>query len=408
MESNITLWQFLLELLLSNQYNHIITWTNNDGEFKLLIAEEVARLWGMRKNKTNMNYDKLSRALRYYYDKNIIRKVLGQKFVYRFVSFPEIVHMENKVPFHVKMERFTNSSPRPPPSAFHATDLRIKPEHASTESLSSLPSHVDENSNLSVLRSSNGLEHSKRTFNVSVIKTEKPNLEDVPLKLTCKNSPNPKNKEPENSSDRSATSSPLQLTSTWQPEDDLPPPPKLLRLDQCHSPPPETPTVPNVRSVTCTGPSLNTYTTTTSTVSKPKPKPLDIATVCSTANAPVISPRMISSASGTFSYPSLQTPIVTLAHSPVYIPGSQNKTPLLATPMHFWNSMSPLAAISPRFSSSSTPSTPTFFQFPSFGSGMLSPHPFYNPPFSPNLEKPQTLSPTNLSSPSKQFSILQS
>ncbi|KAL1415480.1 hypothetical protein MTO96_006821 [Rhipicephalus appendiculatus] len=51
-----------------------------------------------------MNYDKLSRALRYYYDKNIIKKVLGQKFVYRFVSFPEIVKTENKIPFHVKME----------------------------------------------------------------------------------------------------------------------------------------------------------------------------------------------------------------------------------------------------------------------------------------------------------------
>nr|CAD7588717.1 unnamed protein product [Timema genevievae] len=104
METNITLWQFLLELLISNQYNNIITWTNNDGEFKLVNAEEVARLWGLRKNKTNMNYDKLSRALRYYYDKNIIKKVLGQKFVYRFVSFPEIVKMESKIPFRVKME----------------------------------------------------------------------------------------------------------------------------------------------------------------------------------------------------------------------------------------------------------------------------------------------------------------
>lgn len=46
-----------------------ICWTSNDGEFKLLKAEEVAKLWGLRKNKTNMNYDKLSRALRYYYDK---------------------------------------------------------------------------------------------------------------------------------------------------------------------------------------------------------------------------------------------------------------------------------------------------------------------------------------------------
>ncbi|XP_022253679.1 ETS domain-containing protein Elk-4-like isoform X2 [Limulus polyphemus] len=113
METNITLWQFLLELLLSNHYNHIITWTNNDGEFKLVNAEEVARLWGLRKNKHNMNYDKLSRALRYYYDKNIIKKVLGQKFVYRFVSFPEIIKTENKIPFHVKMESINKAGDIP-------------------------------------------------------------------------------------------------------------------------------------------------------------------------------------------------------------------------------------------------------------------------------------------------------
>uniref|UniRef100_A0A2P2I9H9 Flocculation protein FLO11-like n=1 Tax=Hirondellea gigas TaxID=1518452 RepID=A0A2P2I9H9_9CRUS len=88
MISNITLWQFLLELLNSGQHHHLITWTSVEGEFKLVNSEEVARLWGLRKNKTNMNYDKLSRALRYYYDKNIIKKVLGQKFVYRFVSYP--------------------------------------------------------------------------------------------------------------------------------------------------------------------------------------------------------------------------------------------------------------------------------------------------------------------------------
>lgn len=51
----------------------------------MLDAEAVARLWGVRKGKHQMNYDKLSRALRYYYDKNIIKKVNGQKFVYRFV-----------------------------------------------------------------------------------------------------------------------------------------------------------------------------------------------------------------------------------------------------------------------------------------------------------------------------------
>lgn len=97
MESAITLWQFLLQLLLDQKHEHLIRWTSNDGEFKLLKAEEVAKLWGLRKNKTNMNYDKLSRALRYYYDKNIIKKVIGQKFVYKFVSFPEILKMDPHV-----------------------------------------------------------------------------------------------------------------------------------------------------------------------------------------------------------------------------------------------------------------------------------------------------------------------
>ncbi|ELW47736.1 ETS domain-containing protein Elk-4 [Tupaia chinensis] len=94
MDSAITLWQFLLQLLQEPQNKHMICWTSNDGEFKLLQAEEVARLWGIRKNKPNMNYDKLSRALRYYYVKNIIKKVNGQKFVYKFVSYPEILNMD--------------------------------------------------------------------------------------------------------------------------------------------------------------------------------------------------------------------------------------------------------------------------------------------------------------------------
>ncbi|XP_056293549.1 ETS domain-containing protein Elk-4 isoform X2 [Pseudoliparis swirei] len=94
MDNSVTLWQFLLQLLLDSDNDQLICWTNEEGEFKLLQAEEVARLWGARKNKPNMNYDKLSRALRYYYDKNIIKKVSGQKFVYRFVSYPDILKGE--------------------------------------------------------------------------------------------------------------------------------------------------------------------------------------------------------------------------------------------------------------------------------------------------------------------------
>jgi hypothetical protein len=109
-ESNITLWQFLLELLLSKSHTHIIDWTENEGEFKLLDAEEVARLWGERKNKPHMNYDKLSRALRYYYDKNIMKKVNGKKFVYQFLAIPDVSKTECTIPFLKKMEAMSEGT----------------------------------------------------------------------------------------------------------------------------------------------------------------------------------------------------------------------------------------------------------------------------------------------------------
>ncbi|THD25914.1 ETS domain-containing protein Elk-1 [Fasciola hepatica] len=88
----LTLWQFLLELLLSNRYRKLIRWTNKKGEFILLQAEAVAKLWGLYKDRNHrMNYDKLSRALRYYYEKNIIRKVHGHKFVYQFMGLRNLI-----------------------------------------------------------------------------------------------------------------------------------------------------------------------------------------------------------------------------------------------------------------------------------------------------------------------------
>lgn len=52
---------------------------------KCYLCSQVARRWGKRKNKPKMNYEKLSRGLRYYYDKNIIHKTSGKRYVYRFV-----------------------------------------------------------------------------------------------------------------------------------------------------------------------------------------------------------------------------------------------------------------------------------------------------------------------------------
>ncbi|XP_014889666.1 protein FEV isoform X1 [Poecilia latipinna] len=80
----IQLWQFLLELLSDSTNVSCIAWEGTNGEFKLIDPDEVARRWGERKSKPNMNYDKLSRALRYYYDKNIMTKVHGKRYAYKF------------------------------------------------------------------------------------------------------------------------------------------------------------------------------------------------------------------------------------------------------------------------------------------------------------------------------------
>ncbi|CAL8288707.1 unnamed protein product [Merluccius merluccius] len=81
----IQLWQFLLQLLLDSTYSGFITWTGDGWEFKMSDPSEVAKRWGQCKNKPKMNYEKLSRGLRYYYHKNIIHKTAGKRYVYRFV-----------------------------------------------------------------------------------------------------------------------------------------------------------------------------------------------------------------------------------------------------------------------------------------------------------------------------------
>lgn len=80
----IQLWQFLLDLLLSPDKRHMIDWTGKGYEFRILQPEEIAKLWGARKNKPRMNYDKLSRGLRYYYSKGIMDKVQGKKLTFKY------------------------------------------------------------------------------------------------------------------------------------------------------------------------------------------------------------------------------------------------------------------------------------------------------------------------------------
>ncbi len=85
--SNIHLWQFVKELL--NQphlYQSCILWVDRErGIFKIVDSNRVASLWGKRKNRPAMNYDKLSRSLRQYYKKGIMKKTeRTQRLVYQF------------------------------------------------------------------------------------------------------------------------------------------------------------------------------------------------------------------------------------------------------------------------------------------------------------------------------------
>ncbi|XP_018407590.1 PREDICTED: uncharacterized protein LOC108783512 [Cyphomyrmex costatus] len=86
---SLQLWQFLVALLDDPANAPCIAWTGRGMEFKLIEPEEVARRWGVQKNRPAMNYDKLSRSLRYYYEKGIMQKVAGERYVYKFVCDPE-------------------------------------------------------------------------------------------------------------------------------------------------------------------------------------------------------------------------------------------------------------------------------------------------------------------------------
>ncbi|KAH3702879.1 ETS translocation variant 1-like [Dreissena polymorpha] len=86
---SLQLWQFLVTLLDDPSNASFIAWTGRGLEFKLIEPEEVARRWGIQKNRPAMNYDKLSRSLRYYYEKGIMQKVAGERYVYKFVCDPE-------------------------------------------------------------------------------------------------------------------------------------------------------------------------------------------------------------------------------------------------------------------------------------------------------------------------------
>ncbi|XP_018901728.2 ETS-related transcription factor Elf-5 isoform X1 [Bemisia tabaci] len=80
------LWEFIRDLLFNEKYcPSFICWDNyEEGTFRFVQSNQVAKLWGTIKGNTKMNYEKFSRAMRYYYKSEIFLPVEGRRLVYQF------------------------------------------------------------------------------------------------------------------------------------------------------------------------------------------------------------------------------------------------------------------------------------------------------------------------------------
>ncbi|NWJ01708.1 ETV7 factor, partial [Crypturellus undulatus] len=88
------LCDYVYQLLCNSRYEPYIRWEDKEAKvFRIVNPNGLAQLWGNHKNRVNMTYEKMSRALRHYYKLNIIRKEPGQKLLFRFLKTPgEIIH----------------------------------------------------------------------------------------------------------------------------------------------------------------------------------------------------------------------------------------------------------------------------------------------------------------------------
>lgn len=80
------LWEFIRDLLRNRETcPSLICWEDySQAKFRFVKSDEVAKRWGSRKGNTKMTYEKLSRAMRYYYKSKIFQPVLGRRLVYQF------------------------------------------------------------------------------------------------------------------------------------------------------------------------------------------------------------------------------------------------------------------------------------------------------------------------------------
>eukprot|EP00117_Sycon_ciliatum_P017267 scpid18202/ scgid1170/ ETS translocation variant 3; ETS domain transcriptional repressor PE1; Mitogenic Ets transcriptional suppressor len=82
--TQMQLWEYILHILELGKFRQCINWINPQlGSLRIHDSVRLGKQWGIYRHKTKMNYDKMSRAMRYYYKRNIFVKIEG-RLVYQF------------------------------------------------------------------------------------------------------------------------------------------------------------------------------------------------------------------------------------------------------------------------------------------------------------------------------------
>ncbi|XP_025087110.1 ETS translocation variant 4-like isoform X1 [Pomacea canaliculata] len=77
------LWKFLL-WVLENRAD-LAEWTDiTRGTFKFVDTANVSKMWGLRKHKKDMTFEKLSRGIRHYYKRGLMERQANTRLVYKF------------------------------------------------------------------------------------------------------------------------------------------------------------------------------------------------------------------------------------------------------------------------------------------------------------------------------------